>query len=733
MKRAIFLSIMLLSGFFPATLSAQFILEKKADQLYENFSYSKAAAIYESLYKRTPQDGKLIQRLAYCYDKMLNYKKALLYYSYLVQIEERKTEDYYQYAQLLRINGNIEESKIWLEKYIHLEPNDQRAINQYNQLNQLIALKDKIKKVDVTEVDGNSRFTDMSPAFYNDQLVFSSAMDSFSMVRNEFKWNDQPFLNLYVTKPNPKTDFKESSSLSKKLKSRVHEGPVSFSADFNTIYFTRNSYTNGNSKKSPNGINHLKIFVSRFDGKDWSEAVNFSHNSNTYSVGHPALSPDDKTLYFVSDMPGGFGQTDIYKSELVNGQWSKPVNLGETINTSGKEMFPFVDKEGILYFSSDGRPGMAGLDIYAAKSGDDGQFLVANFGSPINSKYDDFGLILNTDSLTGYFTSNRPGGAGEDDIYYFSVAAIDLQVTSILESTMEIMPDSKIFLKAENGDIITSAISDKNGLVEFSVKPGQKYSLLAENKTFASDIVPVSISRQLFGLEQKEDVLLKQGYPYLTIEVIDPEQGLIIPLAIVDISEGKYNESELEEENGVIRMKLNNETDYTFDVTAEGFFPNTVKYTSVGLVPGEYSLTIEMEKLSTGKQFTLDDLFYDLNKSNIRPDAALVLDDLAQILLENQEVRIEIGSHTDSRATAEYNLNLSQRRSESVVAYLIGKGVAKDRLVAKGFGESQLINHCADGIDCPDEEHQANRRTVIEILNKDIRKVKRGAKDVYYF
>jgi outer membrane protein OmpA-like peptidoglycan-associated protein len=718
---------------WPATISAQSILEKRADLLYENFSYSKAASIYESLYKRYPENGKLIQRLAYCYDKMLNYKKALLYYSYLVQIDERKLEDYYQYAQLLRINGNIEGSKIWLEKYIHLAIDDARAISQYNQLTELIALKDKIKKVNVTEVLGNSRFTDMSPAFYNDQLVFSSAMDSFSMVRNEFKWNDQPFLNLYMTKPNPKTDFKESSALSKKLNTRLHEGPVSFSADFNTIYFTRNSYTKGNTNKSHNGINNLKIFVSRFDGKDWSEGVSFPHNSNSYSVGHPALSPDNKTLYFVSDMPGGFGQTDIYKSELVNGQWSKPVNLGETINTSGKEMFPFVDKEDILYFSSDGRPGMAGLDIYAAKSGIDGQYIVANFDAPINSKYDDFGLILNTDSLSGYFTSNRPGGTGEDDIYHFSVAAIDLQVTSILESTMEIMPDSKVFLKDEKGDVITSAISDKNGQVEFSVKPGLKYSLLSENNTFASDLIPVSIARKLFGLEQKEDVILKQGYPYLTIEVIDPEQGLIIPLAIVDISEGKYNESELEEENGLIRMKMNNETDYTFDVTAEGFFPNTVKYTSVGLVPGEYSLTVEMEKLSTGKQFTLDDLFYDLNKSNIRPDAALVLDDLAQILLENQEVRIEIGSHTDSRATAEYNLNLSQRRSESVVAYLIGKGVAKDRLVAKGFGESQLINHCADGIDCPEEEHQANRRTVIEILNKDIRKVKRGARDVYYF
>jgi len=733
MKRVIFLSILFISVLLPATMQAQSILEKKADQLYENFSYSKAAGIYESLYKRYPENGKLIQRLAYCYDKMLNYKKALLYYSYLVQIDERKLEDYYEYAQLLRIDGRIEDSKIWLEKYIDLAPDDVRALNQYNQLNQIITLKDKIKKVDVKEVDGNTRFTDMSPAFFKDQMVFSSAKDSFSMVRDQFKWTDQPFLDLFVTKPNPKTDFTESSVLSKKLNSRVHEGPVCFSSDFNTIFFTRNSYVTDNYKKSPNGVNNLKIFISKYDGKDWSEAVNFPYNSASYSVGHPALSADDKTLYFVSDMPGGFGQTDIYKSELVNGQWSNPVNLGDAINTEGKEMFPFVDKEGILYFSSDGRPGMAGLDIYAARSAENGQYIVANFGSPINSKYDDFGFILNTDSLAGYFTSNRPGGAGDDDIYYFSVAAIDLQVTSVLESTREIMPDSKIFLKDEKGEIITSAISDKDGMAEFSVKPGLKYSLLAENKTYVSDLMPVSISRHLFGLEQKEDILLKQGFPYLTIEVIDPEQGLIIPLAIVDISEGKYDESELEEENGVIRMKMNNSTNYTFDVSAEGFFPKTVKYSSTGLVPGEYSLTIEMEKLSKGKQFTLDDLFYDLNKSNIRPDAALVLDNLAQILLENQEVRIEIGSHTDSRSSAEYNLNLSQRRSESVVAYLISKGIAADRLVAKGFGESQLINKCADGIDCPEEEHQANRRTVIEILNKDIRKVKRGARDVYYF
>lgn len=733
MKRAILLSIILFSILLPVATSAQSIQEKKAESYFQNLSYSKAASVYESLHVKFPQNGKYIQRLAVCYSKILNYKKALLYYSYLIQIEERQMADYYEYAQLLRINGNMEESKKWLEKYIQLAPDDKRAVNQYNQLNELIELKDKIKRIEVKEVDGNTRFTDMTAAYYNDRLVFSSAKDSFSMVRNNFEWNDQPFLNLFETKPNPKSDFSGSIPFSTKLNTRVHEGPVIFTSDYKTIYFTRNGHISGKKNKSPNGVNNLQIFISSFDGKEWSEPVSFQYNSDTYSVGHPALSPDNKTLYFVSNMPGGFGETDIYKSEMLNGRWSKPVNLGETINTEGKEMFPFVDKEGIFYFSSNGHQGIAGLDIYAANLVENDKYLVTNLGSPINSSFDDFGFILNTDSLSGYFTSNRTGGAGDDDIYAFAVDGIELKVTSIIEGTRQIMPDTKIFLKTEEGEIITSAVSDLNGVAEFPVKPGQKYQLSAQNNTFVSDTKPITAFMKLFGQEQNEEIVLRQGYPYLTIEVIDKETGLIVPTALVDISEGKYDESELQDENGIIRMKMNNATDYTFYTTDEGYFPSTVNYTSVGKEPGEYALIIELEKLSTGKQFVLDDLYYDLNKSNIRADAALVLDNLAQILIENPEVRIEIGSHTDSRSAADYNMKLSQRRSESVLAYLVGKGITPNRLVAKGYGESQLINRCVDGVDCPEEEHQVNRRTVIEILNTDIRKVKRGTRNVYYF
>lgn len=733
MKRAIFISTFLFMILIPVLSSGQSFQEKKADLLYENMAYYKAVSIYESLYKKYPQNGKYIQRLAYCYDKMNNYKKALLYYSYLMQIDIRRIEDYYEYAQLLRIDGNLEESKKWLEKYILLAPDDKRAINQYDKLNELISLKNEVKKIEIADVAGNTRYIEMCPAYYKDMIVYSSAKDSFSMIRNKFQWNYEPFLNLFVTKSYPKNDFKRSTDFSAKLNSRIHEGPACFTSDFKTMYFTRNSRVDGKGEKTANGTNNLKIFISSFDGKNWSDAREFPYNSNVYSVGHPALSPDDKSLYFVSDMPGGFGETDIYKSELINGSWSKPVNLGATINTKGKEMFPYVDKKGILYFSSDGLPGIAGLDIYAAKEEENGKYLVTNLGEPLNSKYDDFGFIINTDSLKGYFTSNRPGGAGDDDIYSFSVSAIDLEVKSLRADNREILPGSKIYLISETGAVITSSLSDQNGMAEFGIKPGVKYKLSAENGSFVADVQEVGVSTQVIGLQQNEEILLKQGFLYLTIEVLDKETGLIIPNALVDISEGEYDHATVEDKNGMVRMKMNNSMNYTFYATADNYFGNTVKYSSFDKAPGNYSLTIELEKLSTGKQIALEDLFYDLNKWNIRPDAALVLDKLAQILTENPNVKIEIGSHTDSRGTAETNMKLSQRRSESVLAYLVKKGIAPTRLVAKGYGESQLINKCADGVNCTEEEHQENRRTVIEILNKDIRKVKRGNRNVYYF
>jgi len=725
----IFLAMLLL----PAITMAQSISEKTADGFYANYAYSEAAEIYEVLHRNEPGNAKYIQQLAYSYNKMAEYPKALTYYTLLVQLNEHQPQDYYEYAQLLRIAGRIEESKTWLEKYIIVSPGDQRASKQLESINQLIKLKTNIQSISTKNLDGNSRYTDMCVAYYKDMVVYSSAKDSFSMVRNKFTWNDQPFLDLYVSKPGKEQVLKSDDKFSSELNSRLHEGPVCFTSDFGTIYFTRNNFLNGKISRTAEGVNNLKIFIADHVGNEWKNIRELSFNSDVYSVGHPALSPDNKTLYFVSDMPGGLGETDIYKSEWIGGKWGKPLNLGGSINTRGKEMFPYVDKLGILYFSSNGQPGIGGLDVFAAKQQENGDYLVVNLGSPLNSQQDDFGFVLNTDSLSGYYTSNRLGGQGGDDNYSFKVDKIDLNVIAYDLHSKDILPGTKIVLMGEDGQVLETKTADSNGATDFSVAPGANYQLLAEDNIHVAETKPISILSNLFDFRQHEDVFLKRTEPYLTIEVIDKESGLIIPNAIVDISEGKYNQDELEDSNGVLRMKLFPSMNYTFYATSEEYFDNTVTFSSVNKEPGEYSLTIELEKIAAGKQFVLDDLYYDLNKFNIRPDAALVLDKLLKILVDNPEVRIEIGSHTDSRGTTESNMILSQRRSESVMTYLESKGIAHSRLVAKGYGESQLINKCADGVECPEIDHQANRRTVIEILNPNIRKVKRGAKNVYYF
>lgn len=700
---------------WPNFTLAQTSREKKADKLYENFAYSKAVVLYEKLYLEDSTNAKYIQHLAYSYNKMLGYSKASYYYSKLVRFSQHQTEDLYEYAQLLRIENKIDEYTFWLEKYLAESPGDQRARKQLDHIDLITKLNSNLKYITIKNMDGNTRFTDMCPTFYKELIVYSSARDSLSSVKNNYEWNNQPFLDLFVTKPEQKQSLLSDEPFSSKINSMFHEGPVSFTTDYKTIYFTRNSYLNKKISLTPEGINNLKIYIAAFDGKEWGKIAPFLYNSNKYSVGHPALSPDNKTLYFVSDMPGGFGETDIYKSEWLDGSWSKPANLGESINTKGKEMFPYLDKDSILYFASDGQPGIGGLDIFAARETEIGKYLVVNMGSPINSQYDDFGFVIDKDSLSGYFSSNRSGGKGEDDNYAFTVNNIDLKVINYDDFTKKVMPGSKISLLSYDGIVLDSKIADEDGAAIFAAKPMAKYRLLGENATYLSGKKNIQIRRSLISFRQHEELFLKRNIPFLTITVIDKENRQVIPNAVINISAGKGIPAEFKDKMGVFRMELKDSAGFSVYASAGEYMGRSSRFVFIGNDSGEYKMTIELEKMIAGKQFILEDLYYDLDKYNIRPDASLVLDRLYGTLVSNPEIKIEIGSHTDCRATTAYNLKLSQRRSESVVAYLINKGINANCLKAKGYGESQLVNQCSDGVKCTEEEHQANRRTMIKI------------------
>jgi len=284
----------------PVDSFGQTIKEHRADQWYENYAYSKAVEVYEAMHAEQPSNTKYIQRLAYSYYKMLDYKKALKFYSLLVQSGANKAEDFYEYAQLLRIDGQLDESRNWLVKYIISAPGEQRAKNQHEKLNVLLELKSNVENITVKNLITNTRYTDMCPTFYKDKVVYSSAKDSFSIIRSNYDWNDEPFLNLFISEAGPDPNIKLEKNFSGSINSRFHEGPVCFTNDQNTIYFTRNSFLKGKVSRTAEGVNNLKIFIANLEAKDWKSIRSFTSNSDKYSVGHPAFSPDNQTLSFFS-------------------------------------------------------------------------------------------------------------------------------------------------------------------------------------------------------------------------------------------------------------------------------------------------------------------------------------------------------------------------------------------------------------------------------------------------
>jgi outer membrane protein OmpA-like peptidoglycan-associated protein len=325
----------------------------------------------------------------------------------------------------------------------------------------------------------NTPGSEMGPAFYKDQFVFSSTSIENNSGLN-YKWNDLPYLHLYSAKIDSFSgNLTSPVPFAPKLKTAYHDGPVSFDQKNNIIYFTRNNFVRGKAKKSKEGTVNLKIFLGKLEGNEWKLTGSYPYNSDEYSVGHPSIDKSGTILYFASDMPGGYGKSDIYSSELSNGQWSKPVNLGPKINTAGNEFFPFMSNDGVLYFASDGLGGLGGLDIYFSVP-EQGIFTTTqNMGYPINSIQDDFGLALDSTGMKGYFSSNRAGGKGDDDLYFLRIKRVPVIIRGIVKdlATKDMLANATVSVIDEDGKTIRTGITKTDGQFEFEVNKGQQYIL----------------------------------------------------------------------------------------------------------------------------------------------------------------------------------------------------------------------------------------------------------------
>ncbi|GAB3331935.1 hypothetical protein GCM10027299_38020 [Larkinella ripae] len=519
----------------------------------------------------------------------------------------------------------------------------------------------------------------------------------------------------------------ESRRFSRTLNTKYHEGPVAFTKDGAKVFFTRNNYTNGKYRESSDGINKLKLYVAEERKGTWGEAQELPFNSDEFSTGHPALNPNDKLLYFASDRPGGFGGTDLYVSRFANGQWSEPVNLGKGINTKGNELFPFVDDRGNLYFSSDGHPGLGDLDIFYAQLTDGTAVkAVQNIGEPLNSSKDDFGIVTDGVRMLGYISSNRLRGGADDDIYRFRregslYACRELTINVVDAQTKQPLGNAQLDIDQKDGvNGKRQAQTDGEGNLRICLDPDTDFRIAAVMTGYQTNRLGFSTR----GLS--DDQPLRLEIP------LNPARSLTAKPLKTTIKGRILTHTERLPIDGVavilrnlcdstvLEMVTGPDGRYEFSVDPGCEYIVEALKDCMGTTGARVSpttnATAELTMFREGDIIEIDNIYYDLAKWSIRPDAAVEMNKLVALMKKYPAMRIEMRSHTDSRGGAVYNKMLSTKRARAAVAYLNKGGISARRMKAAGYGESQPLNSCKDGVRCTEAEHQRNRRTEIKIL-----------------
>ena len=702
---------------------------RKANTLFEKTAYTKAIQLYQELSSAGYLPDSLQRNLGIAYYKVINMDRAEPIFKELVGKPTPMAADYYYYAKILKFNGKYDQADVWLDKYLATNATDQSAQNQKGSAPYIKQLLEK-ERYTISEVSFNSTNSDFGAIPYGDQVLFASARPTEDLIKYEDSWKQTPYFALYTVAQQP--DTAKPNRFTWKLNTIYHDGPICLNGDQTEMFLTRSNYRYHLPRKDKEGVNNLKIhYTKRNADGSWGTLSELPFNSDNYSCGHAALAPDGKTLYFSSNMPGGHGVTDIYAINRTDSGWSAPKNLGPEINTEGDEMFPFVGANGLLYFSSNGHKGIGGLDVFVARLGKDGKYTVKNMGYPLNGNADDFSFYLRPDEKTGFFASNRTGGKGDDDIYAFTITdaisfALVLQGTSADIDTKEWLDQATITLTPSGTGNPEKVETASRHDFRFELEPEMTYTLSASRAGYNPTSIAINPSQMpaISGVISVPMELKKvaewgvYGNVFLkpSMEIV-PEVKVRIERMDKTVVADVVTEGELG-----FRQQLEPETNYVLVFEKRGFLVKRVDYSTKGRKPGYININeiveIAIEKVELNKTIEIPNIYYDLGKWNIRPDAAVELDKVVLFLNDNPDIKVELASHTDSRGSAQSNQSLSQKRAVSAVDYIVKKGgISSNRITAKGYGESKLKNQCADGVKCSEVEHQQNRRTDIRIVS----------------
>lgn len=675
---------------------------KLAEKEYSFLRYKVAIPYYIAALKKDSGNVVIIERLANSYRLIKDYENTEIWYAKLLKVKETPSNlDLRYYAEALANNGKYDESEEQFKDFRIEKPKVNRTEEFQTILNKVNPFLSDSSQWKISSLSINTHLADFSPAYYKDKLVFATNRNENKTVKKVYGWDLTPFIDLYYidtaaikkkdinsqgssnssgsypykyndddTMPTSndnrilgtynlsalhltkdyEANFTESKPFDKNIKTEFHDGPASFTANGKEIFFTRSS-----KDKSKEGTHKLDLFTAIANKGSWTDIQEFPFNGKEFSVGHPSISRDGEVLYFASDMPGGYGGSDIYYSIRKGDSWGQPVNMGALVNTDGEEMFPFVDHNGHLYYSSTGKVGLGGLDVFYVPVKD---FVPVsapkNLGEPINSNKDDFGFIINNSYQSGYFSSNRNYN---DDIYRFERIKgykFDLEVEVVNEQNVPL-----------TGVDIELAYKAEKEIYQNDIK-GKTFHKLAHDTDY-------KIGGSKPGYESRTEFVSTKGKTADESFKIKLVMGRVGRPRIVNV--------------GVVNVGI-----------------------------GE-SGSVAMGKCdSIRKKYYVQDIFYDLDKSFIREDAKPALDRLIMLMKQEADLKVIIGSHCDTRASVEYNIALSQRRSEEAKQYLIKRGISPNRIFATFFGKSILTNDCADGVYCPEDMQQRNRRSEFQII-----------------
>ena len=693
MQRIFLIAIFALTATAAWSQHSSAAYRRLADSLYAHHHYQFAADYYQKALKKSPHQGDIMLSLAKSYHNINQMAESEQWFVRARQNKGRfSIEDYYQFAQVLIVLKKTYTADTLLQHVLKNDPDHELASRMLSDLRNFEKYIQDSASVAVQRLPLNTEESEFSPVYYKDGIVFSSARREGSSKRSH--WDNSPFLNLYYSRKDPRQEFGSPILFEDDLSTKHHDGPAAFYDDYKKMIINRNQKIKVEGRRKLYEWRPGLYEAALDKDRSW-QVTPLPFNDPLYSYMHPWISNNGRVLYFASNMPGGYGGTDIYRVERENGSWRVPVNLGPAINTPQDEAFPFV-VDSTLYFASNGHGGLGGLDLFKSVLANDDYSTPLNLGYPLNSTADDFSLITDPTQRNGYFASAR---YGNDDLFSFRKLATNqvLALGLVTDSSGHPIDGYRAIVTDKNSNS-NIPVQIEKGVMNFLGDRDNTYRIFVEHDKYESASEELTIPSQ--GPEtEKFTIVLKEKSD-------DQNSKLLV----------------VNTDKGTSRMYLKKGDDLTEITEKDSLLylqtPEGNEYLAKGNLTDASKVLKELG-LQKSDRTNLRNIYFDFDMATLDEGDKIYLNEVKNILEHDLTLSLVVAGHADDRGDDEYNIKLSRRRVQAVSKYLISQGIDKDRIIPKAFGESLPVVPCFNA-DCSEEDHQKNRRAEFVLRHNEV-------------